>query len=177
VHEYDVDKKKKKKSKGNLLVGNGMLCYGSETDKASPVRQYPAKDIVDYSQDSKIVHIEITGTKSATLDFQASSKSEAKAIIAKIRSSKQASTAFESATAAAAKPLPTSLPQQAPAQKEAYEDAYEQQPQEEEPQYEEQPEEPPCEPRWAIVLYSFEAQGEDEISVNEEDQVLISGGK
>ncbi|CAM0140066.1 cytoskeletal protein binding protein [Umbelopsis sp. WA50703] len=174
VHEYDVDKKKKKKSKGNLLVGNGMLCYGSETDKASPVRQYPAKDIVDYSQDSKIVHIEITGTKSATLDFQASSKSEAKAIIAKIRSSKQASTAFESATAAAAKPLPTSLPQQAPAQKEAYEDAYEQQPQEEEPQYEEQPEEPPCEPRWAIVLYSFEAQGEDEISVNEEDQVLIT---
>ncbi|KAG2175025.1 hypothetical protein INT43_006087, partial [Umbelopsis isabellina] len=174
VHEYDVEKKKKKKSKGNLLVGNGMLCYGSETDKASPVRQFPAKDIVNYSQDSKIVHIEIAGAKSATLDFQASSKSEAKAILAKIRSSKQASTAFESATAAAAKPLPTSLPQHAPQEEQVYEDAYEEQPQEEEPQYAEQPEEPPCEPRWAIVLYSFDAQGEDEISVNEEDQVLIT---
>ncbi|KAG2189202.1 hypothetical protein INT44_004344, partial [Umbelopsis vinacea] len=176
VHEYDVDKKKKKKSKGNLLVGNGMLCYGSETDKASPVRQFPVLDIANFTQDSKTVHIEIGGSKAATLDFQASSKSEAKAIITKIQSSRQASTAFESASAttppAIVKAQPV-LPPVQPIREASYQDEYE--PEVEEPQEEEVvDDEPPCEPRWAIVLYAFEAQGEDEISVNQEDQVLIT---
>ncbi|KAI8093166.1 uncharacterized protein BX664DRAFT_371963 [Halteromyces radiatus] len=36
-----------------------------------------------------------------------------------------------------------------------------------------EPEQPVCEPRWAIVLYDFDAQGEEELTVKEQEQVLI----
>ncbi|RCH82860.1 cytoskeletal protein binding protein, partial [Rhizopus stolonifer] len=59
VQEYDPAKKKKKKGKGSLFIGNGMICYGSETDKASPVQQYPILDVTKYLYDGKNLHIEI----------------------------------------------------------------------------------------------------------------------
>ncbi|KAI8147064.1 hypothetical protein BJV82DRAFT_597590 [Fennellomyces sp. T-0311] len=148
VHEYDVDKKKKKKSKGNLLIGNGMLCYGSETDKASPVRQFSISDVGHSTQDGKNVHIEISDAARTMLDFQAASKSEAKAVVAKIEESKSI-----------AGPPPT--PQQPVASSPLVA-----------PAAPAQPEQPACEPRWAIVLYDFNADGPEELSVRENDQVL-----
>ncbi|KAI9262415.1 hypothetical protein BDA99DRAFT_511136 [Phascolomyces articulosus] len=157
VHEYDVDKKKKKKSKGNLLIGNGMLCYGSETDKASPVRQFTISDVAHATLDSKNIHIEISDASRTTLDFQASSKSEAKSIVSKIEESKSlvhGSSTPAAATPVAASSLPPVVHQPEP-----------------EPEPEVEPE-PPCEPRWAIVLYDFDAEGPEEITVKEQDQVL-----
>ncbi|KAI9498459.1 hypothetical protein BDB00DRAFT_449648 [Zychaea mexicana] len=160
VHEYDVDKKKKKKSKGNLLIGNGMLCYGSETDKASPVRQFAISDVGNSAHDGKNIHIEISDATRSTLDFQASSKSEAKAIISKIDESK--SLAISSANAAPAAAHQTPAPAPAPVAA----------PVVHEPEPKAEPAEPACEPRWSIALYDFTAEGPEEISIKENDQVL-----
>lgn len=165
-----------------------MLCYGSETDKSSPVRQFPILEVSHSSNDGKTVHIQLSG---ATLDFQASSKSEAKAIVAKIQESKSLA-----APATTTPPATAAIPTQQAAIPE------QQQPQEQhvpappppppqppvvppvvhhEPEpapttttTEPEPEpEPACEPRWAIVLYDFTAEGPEEISTKEEDQVLV----
>ncbi|CAO3591343.1 unnamed protein product [Absidia cylindrospora] len=171
VHDYDVIKKKKKKSKGNLLVGNAMLCYGSETDKTSPVQQYPILDVSKYLFDGKNLHIEIDGSNPAVLDLQASSKSEAKAILVKITDSRKvaqvAGTHVSQKMMATAATLPVSSPTTtAPA--------------------------PPVittparqltapiatsstsEPRWATSLYAFEAEGGEEISIEENQQILVT---
>ncbi|KAI9262560.1 hypothetical protein EDC94DRAFT_608483 [Helicostylum pulchrum] len=170
VHEYDAAKKKKKKGKGNLYIGNGMLCYGSETDKSLPVQQYPILDVTKYLFDGKNLHIEVNGSKNAVLDLQASSKSEAKAILAKIADSTRI--AQQSAThlsqqqrqmAAPATPIVMSAPPlpTAPIQ---------QQQQEEE---EEEEEESNCVPKWGISIYSFTAEGGDELSVEENEQIYV----
>ncbi|KAL9538294.1 hypothetical protein MBANPS3_011040 [Mucor bainieri] len=182
VHEYDAAKKKKKKGKGSLFVGNGMICYGSETDKSLPVQQYPILDVTKYLYDGKNLHIEIDGAKQAVLDLQASSKSEAKAILVKISDSTRAAqmsnthlslssqkqiaapapaippmTSASSYEAAAASPSPQS---HYPAQH-----AQEQEEQEEE--------ESNCVPKWGISIYSFQAEGGDELSVEENEQIYV----
>ncbi|KAG2232218.1 hypothetical protein INT48_003908 [Thamnidium elegans] len=167
VHEYDAAKKKKKKGKGNLYIGNGMLCYGSETDKSLPVQQYPILDVTKYLFDGKNLHIEVDGSKKAVLDLQASSKSEAKAILVKISDSTRI--AQQSAThlsqqqkqmAAPATPIvmsPPPLPV-APIQQE---------------EEEEEEEESNCVPKWGISIYSFQAEGGDELSVEENEQIYV----
>ncbi|KAI7850276.1 hypothetical protein BDC45DRAFT_609014 [Circinella umbellata] len=159
VHEYDMDKKKKKKSKGNLLIGNGMLCYGSETDKASPVRQFSISDVAHSTFDNKTIHVEISDATRTTLDFQASSKSEAKSIVSKIEESKSLANNSSSASSSAA-PISSTIPPAPPAPS-----VSELEPEPQEP-------EPVCEPRWAVALYDFNAEGAEEISVKEQDQVL-----
>lgn len=170
VNEYDVDKKKKKKSKGNLLVGNGMLCYGSETDKASPVRQYNIADISTSSMDGKNIHIEIADAMRTALDFQAASKSEAKAVIAKIEESQRLASAQQHHRDDSAQN--GDIHHQPPSQPEPQQQYHQPQP-EHEPVPESEPE-PPCEPRWAIALYDFQAEGPEEISIKEYDQVLVT---
>ncbi|KAI8341915.1 hypothetical protein BC941DRAFT_369299 [Chlamydoabsidia padenii] len=159
VHEYDPEKKKKTKNKGNLFIGNGMFCYGSETDKSSPVRQFSILDITDYGQDGKNVHVEIGDSANSIFDFQTSSKSEAKSILAKLDDSRAIANQHRSATTPSV-PSPTMTQPPAPANVE--------------PEPEQPPPPPPCEPRWAIVLYDFDAQGEDELTVKEQEQVLIT---
>ncbi|CAO3634009.1 unnamed protein product [Cunninghamella blakesleeana] len=173
VHEYDTDKKKKKKSKGNLLIGNGLLCYGSETDKSIPVQQFSILDVKNYNLDGKNIHISLNNT---VFDFQSSSKSEAKAIINKLDESLSLANAHQTSS------LPsttvqenhinetTSLPTTTPSINAQPE--YDHHISEPEPESVPEPEQPVCEPRWSIVLYSFEGQEEGELTVNEEDQVL-----
>ncbi|CEP17300.1 hypothetical protein [Parasitella parasitica] len=169
VHEYDAAKKKKKKGKGSLFVGNGMICYGSETDKALPVQQYPILDVTKYLYDGKNLHIEIEGAKQAVLDLQASSKSEAKAILVKISDSARAAQMSNThlniqsqkqiaAPAAAIPPATVSYTPSPP-------------PQHNEPEAEE--EESNCVPKWGISIYSFQAEGGDELSVEENEQIYV----
>ncbi|KAG1617912.1 hypothetical protein G6F46_004310 [Rhizopus delemar] len=155
VHEYDPVKKKKKKGKGNLFIGNGMLCYGSETDKASPVQQYPILDVKKYLFDSKNLHIEVEGDRQAILDFQASSKSEAKAILVKIS---------DSIRAAQTTATQVSPQQQVAAPAAAIAPSAE---------VPEAVEELKCEPKWGISIYDFHAEGGDELSVAENEQVYV----
>ncbi|KAF7724531.1 cytoskeletal protein binding protein [Apophysomyces ossiformis] len=166
VHEYDQAKKKKKKGKGNILIGNGMICYGSETDKALPVQQYPILDVSKYLFDGKNLHIEISGTKSAVFDLQASSKSEAKAILVKITDSRKV------AQAAATRVNPHS--NQATERTEAYtsESNGSNEPIQTEPSIPAE-EEATVQPKWAIILYSFDAESDEELTVHENEQVMV----
>lgn len=134
-----------------------MICYGSETDKSSPVRQFSILEITDYGQDGKNVHVELGDSANSVFDFQTSSKSEAKTILAKLDESRAIANRHRPAT-----PPPTHQPTQHPAAPAIVEP---------EPEPEQSP---PCEPRWAIVLYEFVAQGEDELTVKEQEQVLVT---
>lgn len=149
-----------------------MLCYGSETDKSLPVQQYPILDVTKYLFDGKNLHIEVEGNKQAVLDLQASSKSEAKAILVKISDSTRI--AQQSAThltqqqkqmAAPATPIMIGPPATvaAPPPPPA---AIQYQPEEEE-------EESNCVPKWGISIYSFKAEGGDELSVEENEQIYV----
>lgn len=146
-----------------------MLCYGSETDKSLPVQQYPILDVTKYLYDGKNLHIEVEGAKQAILDFQASSKSEAKAILAKISDSARAAQMSNThvnqnspdrqiAAPAAAIPPRTGSSR------------IEHQP---EPEPEEEEEESNCVPKWGISLYAFQAEGSDEITVDENEQIYV----
>ncbi|KAI8879312.1 hypothetical protein K501DRAFT_297120 [Backusella circina FSU 941] len=188
VHEYDQAKKKKKKDKGNLFVGNGMICYGSETDKSLPVQQYPILDVTKYLLDSKNLHIEIEGAKSAVLNLQAASKSEAKAILAKItestRAAQSASTHINNATPASPpvqiSPQPPVLPpmqnRQIPPpqpQRATQPPVIEYQQEDEVEEEEEEEEGANCIPKWGISIYNFQAEGGDELSVEENEQLYV----
>ncbi|KAI8580486.1 hypothetical protein K450DRAFT_198594 [Umbelopsis ramanniana AG] len=151
VHEYNPEKKKRKKAKGTLTVGNGMITYENDTDKTAPKQQYHVLDISKYLLDTKNVHIEIISSQPIVFDFQAASKSEAKGILVKITDSRNAAAKFEN------KQMPAS-----PARAASIDPI------------ESTPQSPNCEPKWGIVLFSFEADGGNELSVREHDQVLIT---
>ncbi|KAI8885490.1 hypothetical protein K501DRAFT_293458 [Backusella circina FSU 941] len=173
VHEYDQAKKKKKKDKGNLLIGNGMICYGSETDKSLPVQQYSILEVTKYLIDGKNLHLEIQGSKNAVYDFQASSKSEAKAILAKMGESTKAAQLAgthvnTSAQISTSAPSPPSPPSPQPVQHHVPPVVYSPPPAPE-------PEDPTpnCVPKWGISIYSFDAEGGEEMSVKENEQLYV----
>ncbi|KAK4513641.1 Hairy/enhancer-of-split with YRPW motif protein 2 [Mucor velutinosus] len=173
VHEYDVIKKKKTKSKGNLLVGNGMFCYGSETDKSSPVRQFQVNQVLTASIDGKNVHIEMNDAQHSVFDFQTASQSEAKGILAKIESSKTASNAavglaLPSPAAMTTSPSPVSVHTPSPAPAPATQvSPVIQEPASANPT-------PACEPKWAIALFPFKPEAGEETYLEEHEQVLIT---
>lgn len=198
MHEYDPAKKKKKKGKGSLLVGNGMICYGSDTDKASPVRQYPILDVTKYLFDGKNLHIEISGERPAVLDLQASSKSEAKAILVKITDSRTLAQHAATHVKAAPPPLASTPSAPLPASSvtpsvddetysrattparslDSHAPAMPPRPTATPPApVAATPPPPPLsssmDPKWAIILYTFAAEGGEELSVNENEQVLV----
>ena len=170
-------KKKKKKSKGNLLVGTGMLCYGSETDKTLPVQQYPILDVTKYLFDGKTLHIEVSGDRPpAVLDLQASSKSEAKAILVKITDSRNIAQVAATTRVNAQQQHEEVEEQQPPAM--PTRPGQQQQYQSEqhvvrEPEPPAVAEEPACEPRWGFIQYAFEAEAGEELTVDENEQVLV----
>lgn len=151
VHEYSPEKKKRKKAKGTLTVGNGMITYENDTDKSAPKQEYHVLDISKYLLDTKNVHIEITSNQPIVFDFQAASKSEAKGILVKITDSRNASAKFEDKRMSASPARAASVDP-----------------------VESTPQSPNCEPKWGIVLFNFEADGGNELSVREHDQVLIT---
>lgn len=146
-------------------------------------------------QEKKHVYLDLDGATPASFDFQASSKQEAEAIFNKIQESKQKSRISRPDTAVVSVPTLTppsirdsvvststyqtardspsmssaSLPYQEPAYNE-------QQAYEEEEQYQEEYVEPApvCEGRWAIALYDFTAETEEELSIRENDEVWVS---
>lgn len=146
-------------------------------------------------QEKKHVYLDLAGATPASFDFQAASKQEAEAIFNKIQESKQKSRITRPDTAVTSLPTLTppstrdsivststyqtardspnmssaSLPYQEPAYNE-------QQAYEEEEQYQEDYAEPVpvCEGRWAIALYDFTAETEEELSIRENDEVWVS---
>ncbi|KAI8343537.1 hypothetical protein BC941DRAFT_498554 [Chlamydoabsidia padenii] len=153
VHEYDRIKKKKKKGKGNLMIGNALLCYGSETDKTSPVQQYSILNVVKYLIDGKNIYIDIDAPNPTKLELQATSKSEAKAILGKIIQSHKA-----------AEVAGTRIIQQEPVAATPIDDN----------PVTHDISSTPSEPKWAISLYTFDAVGGEEISISENQQILVT---
>ena len=103
----EIDKKGKKKKKGQLGIGGGTVFFASEADKVSllsnddkpcthithviqtPVQKWQTKDIATVvSEKSKHVCIDIEGPSPISLHFHAGSKENADAIITKLHSSK-----------------------------------------------------------------------------------------
>lgn len=175
VHEYDVIKKKKTKSKGNLLVGNGMFCYGSETDKSSPVRQFQVNQVLTASIDGKNVHIEMNDEQRSVFDFQTASQSEAKGILAKIESSKSAAAGLaippSLAVAMATSPVSvhSAIATPSPAPQPPVTSTFV--PETTAPTHDH---EPACESRWAIALFAFKPESDEETYLTEHEQVLIT---
>lgn len=84
INELDA---KKKKKKGTLGVGNGAVFFASESDKA-PVRQFPITNLQTFSIPSS-KHLDLSFTSGDTLHFHCGHKETADEIIDKIEFSKR----------------------------------------------------------------------------------------
>jgi hypothetical protein len=145
-----------------------MICYGSETDKSLPVQQFPILDVTKYLYDGKNLHIEIDGAKKAVLDLQASSKSEAKAVLVKIADSSKAAQMSNTHINNVQRAAPAAAI--SPPIQQHQEPIREPEP---EPEPEPEEEESNCVPKWGISIYSFQAEGGDELSVEENEQIYV----
>ncbi|KDQ13730.1 hypothetical protein BOTBODRAFT_133293 [Botryobasidium botryosum FD-172 SS1] len=163
----EVDQKGKKR-KGTLGVGNGAIFFASESDKA-PVQQWPTTNVVNISLDkSKHVFLEISGTSPTSLHFNAGSKETAEAIVAKLESSREIS-------------LETTIPAVANTsskKKNGVSVHFASSPIEITPRAEVEDEDSESEVAAeagapAIVLYDFVADGEDEMSVKENEELFV----
>ncbi|KAF5331711.1 hypothetical protein D9611_007701 [Ephemerocybe angulata] len=177
----ELDKKGKKK-KGTLGIGNGSLFFASESDKTA-VQKWQTSDVIDASIDKpKHLLVEVGGPNATTLHFHAGSKDNAEEILAKVHSSKAIATASSSPDGSSAPtaarripPLADSTPRAANKGVHFSESSpviipvaprVEQEEEEEE-------EEASADGEVATALYDFKADGEDELSVSEGEQLLI----
>ncbi|KAF7332148.1 hypothetical protein MKEN_00095800 [Mycena kentingensis (nom. inval.)] len=165
----EVDKKGKKK-KGTLGIGNGAVFFASESDK-TPVQKWQTAHINSINvEKSKHVHIDVGGPNPITLHFSVGSKENADAIVTKLNSSKELSSASpeEPASPRAASP-PREQPKKASVHF-AHPDSPTVIPAREDSEEEEAPEDSGD---YATALYDFEADGADELSVTEGEQLII----
>lgn len=95
------------------------------------------------------------------MDLQASSKSEAKAILAKISDSSRAAQMSNTTINQYVPERQIAAPAAAIAPRTGSPEPIINEP------------EPTCEPKWGISLYSFQAEGEDELSVDENEQIYV----
>jgi hypothetical protein len=152
-----------------------MFCYGSETDKSSPVRQFQIHQVLTASIDGKNVHIEMNDDQRSVFDFQTASQSEAKGILAKIESSKAAAAelALPPAPAVAMATSPVSvhsaIATPPPVQQPSVTSNFVPETTAPTPDHE-----PACEPRWAIALFPFKPESDEETYLTEHEQVLIT---
>lgn len=155
------------------------------------MRQWSIKDVDKVRQEKKHVYLDLGGATPASFDFQAASKQEAEAIFNKIQESKQKSRISHPAAAvptppsirdsvvststyqtAQGSPVVTAASATYPSEP-AYEEAqYEEEEQQQQQQYVEP--EPVCEGKWAIALYDFTAEAEEELSIRENDELWVS---
>lgn len=132
-------------------------------------------------QEKKHVYLDLGGANPASFDFSASTKQEAEAIFNKIQESKQKSrlTSPSSSTASITPPpaipsirdsvVSTSTYQTA----QSHEDPIEEEPVHYEEEVQHIPEQPICEGRWAVAMYDFVAETEEELSIQENDELWI----
>lgn len=189
----ELDKKGKKK-KGTLGVGNGSLFFASESDKVRPpaptatttsasphlpqqaaVQKWQTSDVTDvYSDKPKQIVVVVGGPNPVTLHFHAGSKDNAEEILEKVKSSKAISTSTTNGASPEptrtvppvaeapprnvhfAKDSPVIIPPAPPAEEE-----------------DEEEEDDGAAQDIAVVLYDFKADGEDELSVQEGEQLLV----
>ncbi|KAG0222389.1 cytoskeletal protein binding protein [Actinomortierella wolfii] len=159
----------------------------------SPVRQWSIKDVEKVRVEKKHVYLDLGGAQPASFDFSAASKADAEAIFNKIQESKQKSRISRPATStagASATPsirdsiISTSTYQTAPgsphlapapqpeeAPDVGYDTSDNVQPQE---AYQEQIPVVACEGRWAIAMYDFQAENEEELTVRENEEVWVT---
>ncbi|KAH7877295.1 uncharacterized protein C8R40DRAFT_1095641, partial [Lentinula edodes] len=166
----EVDKKGKK-MKGILGIGSGAVFFASETSKAA-VQKWPTSSFSNINvEKAKHVHFDVEG--GVSLHFNVGSKSNCEAIVAQLESSKalalQPSEEAPAPTPSRSPPPPWlgSLPTRAV--KASVHFAPESPaiipfPQEEEPEEEGE---------MAVALYPFTADGDDELSVIEGEQLLV----
>ncbi|KAI9636713.1 uncharacterized protein MKK02DRAFT_26463 [Dioszegia hungarica] len=153
----------KKKKKGTLGVGNGAVFFASDTDKLtwqSPVQQISITDLDSVSSvSSKEIQLSISSLP-APLHFHCGGSDTAKAILAKLETSKEAAgEALQTIAAEGAADSDDYEPKAvrfAPTSSAASARA---------------PAASSGEP--ATVLYDFDAQGEDELNVKENDIVTV----
>jgi len=157
------------------------------------VRQWSIKDVDKVRQEKKHVYLDLGGATPASFDFQAASKQEAEAIFNKIQESKQKSRISHPAASAVATPpsirdsvVSTSTYQTAQGSPNisAAHASYPSEPAHEEAHYEEEQQhqqqhqyiepEPVCEGKWAIALYDFNAEAEEELSIRENDELWVT---
>ncbi|CCM04044.1 uncharacterized protein FIBRA_06203 [Fibroporia radiculosa] len=168
----EVDKKGKKK-KGTLGVGNGAVFFASESDK-TPVQKWQTSDIQNVRlEKSKHVHIDIGGSEPINLHFHAGAKDVAEAIMAKLESSRSLSDPGLIAPAAMTQ-VDEPVPRRNSPQKAVHFDSAEpeiippREAEDEEPEEEAEPE-----GEAAVALYDFSADGEDELTVQEGEPLLV----
>ncbi|KAH9894467.1 hypothetical protein C8Q73DRAFT_695666 [Cubamyces lactineus] len=185
----EVDAKGKKK-KGTLGIGNGAMFFASESDK-NPVRKWQTSDIHSVKlEKSKHVHIEVGGPEPANLHFHAGGKETAEAIMAKLESSRALAGEANGHAPAAASPPRASPPAAEPierprssAQKSVHfapdepeeippSQTYEEEEAEEEEEVHAH-QAPYDEGETAVVLYDFNADGEDELTVHEGETLVV----
>ncbi|KAL5527124.1 hypothetical protein ACEPAG_5915 [Sanghuangporus baumii] len=190
----EVDKKGKKK-KGTLGIGNGAIFFASEADK-TPVQKWPTTDVEgSYMEKTKHVHIEIGGATPIHLHFNAGAKDYAEEIIEKLDKSKAAAKAA-SATSAES-PVEEQQKEEEPSiarqtspkpKKNGFSVHFAQRPPSiispREPEPDSEPEENYVDTRaqrtkvddgneWCTVLYDFNADGDDELTVQEGDRLIV----
>ena len=158
-------KKKKKKAKGTLGIGNASLFFASESDGAA-VPRVAIKDVLGAELDkSKYLVVELSGAADVDDDklvFHVGSAASGTAIIDRINDSQRIFRQNSRVSPAApADPTASASKQQhtaaASKQKSAAAAARSKQPDEE----------------MVVVLYDFEAQGRDELTVSENDQLVL----
>lgn len=139
-----VDKKKKKR-KGTLGIGNGSVFFASDEDK-NPVLQLAISAMTNYNIDKKHVTMDFGEPRPTSFDFHCGGKEQAEEVYEKIKDSKaiEEQQALTRQSTTSISASKTALPKEIRASKPT-----------------------------AVALYEFNAQGEDELSVQEGQVVTI----
>ena len=156
----EIDRKKRKR-KGTLGVGNGQIIFASGSDKTA-VQQWPIISLLHYNTERKHVFIDLAAPpEPASFDLKAESSQEAMEIKMAIGEAAGAARASGLREVAAANGTPLEpLPQSS-----ALARTYKEESEEEWSDTETGP--------IGIILYDFEAQGSDELSVRQDNIVDI----
>ncbi|WWC91237.1 uncharacterized protein L201_006179 [Kwoniella dendrophila CBS 6074] len=158
----------KKKKKGTLGVGNAAVFFASDTDKSAPVKQYPITDLVSVAQPSSKTLDLSFATLGQPLQLHCGSSDTTKAILAKLETSKaaagealelinEARGGYSSAEEETLPPPKRNVPAQTTA----------------EPRKVSFAPEPASSAGTASVLYDFDADGDDELTVKEGETLTI----